>query len=34
MNGVVYDFSVDYNTIEKEDVLNICDYSIKKNNVK
>lgn len=33
MNGVVYDFSVDYNTIEKEDVLN-SDYSMKKNNVK
>ena len=34
LNSVVYDFSVDQSDIEKEDILNIREYLIKKNDVK
>ena len=34
LNGNVYDFSVDYNSVDKSDILNIHKYLIKKNNVK
>ena len=33
-NGYVYDFSVDYNSIDKSDILNIHKYLMKKNNIK
>ena len=32
LNGNVYDFSVDYNSIDKSDILNINKYLITKNN--
>ena len=34
LNGNVYDFSVDYNSIDKADILNIYNYLMTKNNVK
>ena len=34
LNGNVYDFSVDYNSINKSDILNICKYLMTKNNIK
>ena len=34
LNGNVYDFSVDYSSIDKSDILNIHKYSMTKNNVK
>ena len=34
LNGNVYDFSVDYNFIDKSDILNIHKYSMIKNNIK
>ena len=32
-NGNVYDFSVDYNSIDKSDILNIQKYLMIKNNI-
>ena len=34
LNGNVYDFSVDYNSIDKSDILNIHEYLMAKNNIK
>ena len=34
LNGNVYDFSVEYNSIDKSDILNIHKYLITKNNLK
>ena len=34
LNGNVYDFSIDYNSIDKCDILNIHRYSMTKNNIK
>ena len=34
LNDTVFDFSVDYNSIKKEDILNIHEYLMVKNNVK
>ena len=34
LNGCVYGFSVDYNWIDKSDVLNIHKYLTTKNNIK
>ena len=34
INGNVYDVSVDYNSNEKSDILNIHKYLINKNNIK
>ena len=34
LNGNVYDFSVDYNSVDKSHILNIQKYLITKNNVK
>ena len=34
LNGNVYDFSVDYNSIDKSDILNIYKYLMAKNNIK
>ena len=34
LNGSVYDFSVDYNSIDKSDILNIHKYLMTKNNIK
>ena len=34
LNGNVYDFSVDYNSVDKSDILNIYKYLIIKNNIK
>ena len=33
-NGNVYDFSVDYNSFDKYDILNIPKYLMNKNNIK
>ena len=33
-NGNVYDFSVDYNSIDKSDILNIHQYLMTKSNIK
>ena len=33
-NGNVYNFSVDYNTIDKSDILSIHKYLMTKNNIK
>ena len=33
-NGNVYDFSVDYNSVDKSDILNIHKYLMTKNNIK
>ena len=34
LNGNIYDFSVDYNSIDKSDILNIHKYLMNKNNKK
>ena len=34
LNENVYDFSVDYNCIDKSDILNMHNYLMKKNNTK
>ena len=34
LNGYVYDFSVDYNSIDKSDILNIHKNLMSKNNIK
>ena len=34
LNGNVYDFSVDYNSIDKSDILNIHKYLMTQNNIK
>ena len=34
LNGNVYDFSVDYNSIGKSDISNIHKYLMTKNNIK
>ena len=34
LNGNVYDFSVDYNSIDKSDILNIHKYLMTKNNIR
>ena len=34
LKGNVYDFSVDYNAIDKSDILNIHKYLMVKNNIK
>ena len=34
LNGYVYDFSVDYDTIGVDDILNIYKCLMKKNNIK
>ena len=34
LNGTVYDFSVDHSSIKKEDILNILQYLLIKNNIK
>ena len=34
LNGNVYDFSVDYNSIDKSDILNIHKYLMTMNNIK
>ena len=34
LNGYVYDFSVDYNTIYINDIVDIHKYLMKKHNVK
>ena len=34
LNGNEYDFSVDYNSVDKSDILNIHKYLMKKNNIK
>ena len=33
LNGNVYDFPVDYNSIDKSDILNIHKYLMNKNNI-
>ena len=34
MNGTVYDFSVDHSSIKKEDILNIHQYLMIKDDIK
>ena len=34
LNGNAYDFSVDYNSFDKSDILNIYKYLMNKNNIK
>ena len=34
LNGIVYDFSVDYNSIDKSEILNIHKYLMTNNNIK
>ena len=34
LNRNVYDFSIDYNSIDKSDISNIPKYLMKKNNIK
>ena len=34
LNGNLHDFSVDYNSINKSDILNIDKYVMAKNNIK
>ena len=34
VNGYVYDFSVDYDAIAVDDILDICNYLMKKNDIK
>ena len=34
LNGNMYDFSVDYNSFNKSDILNIDKYLMNKNNIK
>ena len=33
LNGYVYDFSVDYNATDVDDIKDIHKYSMKKNNI-
>ena len=33
LNGTVYDFSVNHNSVEKEEILNIDEYLMVKNNI-
>ena len=33
LNGYVYDFSVDYNTIDNRNIINIHKYLMKKHNI-
>ena len=33
LNGYVYDFSVDYDAIAVDNILDICKYLMKKNNI-
>lgn len=33
LNGTVYNFSVDHSSVEKEDILNIYQYLMIKNNI-
>ena len=34
LNGYVYDFTVDYNTIDTSNIINIDEYLMKKHNTK
>ena len=34
LNGNLFDFSVDYNSINKSDILNMHKYLMTKNNIK
>ena len=34
LNGTVYDFPVNYSSVEKENILNIYEYLLIKNNIK
>ena len=34
LNGILYDFSIDYNSIDRFDILNIDKYLMIKNNIK
>ena len=34
LNGYVYDFSVDYNAIKTDDIMDIHKYLMEKNNIK
>ena len=34
LNGNVYDFSIDYNSIDKSDILKFHKYLMTKNNIK
>ena len=34
LNGNVYNFSVDYNSVDKSDIINIHKYLMTKNNIK
>ena len=34
LNGYVYDFSVDYGSVDVNDILDIHKYLVKKNNIK
>ena len=34
LNGYVYDFSVDYNAIKIDNILDICKYLMEMNNIK
>ena len=33
LNGYVYDFSADYNVVTADDILDIHNYLMKKNNI-
>ena len=33
LNGYVYDFRVDYDAIAVDDILDICNYLMKKNDI-
>ena len=33
LNGYVYDFSVNYDAITVDDILDICNYLMKKNDI-
>ena len=33
LNGCVYDFSVNYDAIAVDDILDICNYLMKKNDI-
>ena len=34
LNGTIYDFSVDHKSVRKEDILNVHEYLMIKNNIK
>ena len=34
LNGNMYNFSIDYNSVDKSDILNNCKYLTIKNNIK